>query len=283
MSTKWQRGESSLEGIVILLVIITVIILSPKEGPTGPFSSADSSTTLSSSEILIGPGNASYSYQPYEEYITLENRGQKTIDLTGWQLKNGKDKRPYNIGGTLQRFSADIAVLPLLTLEAGEKAVITTGSVGVQSPYKITNFKENICTGYIDALPDYAFTPPLTRNCPRPELEPGFSSLEVKCRNAIKRLNSCETPEFDPRNQRDREAGTCDNCLDGEILSSSCAAFIREHYSYQGCLAYHSGNQNFYGKTWRIFLGRGWEMWAEEYESIELFDSFGRLITSRNY
>lgn len=312
MRKNLQRGESNLDGIAIIFVIILVIILSPKEGPSESFWSWNDGTTLSSSgssgstltasgsadssTILLGSGNAPYSYQPYEEYITIENLGRAALNITGWQLKNGKDERTYYLGGQLQRFSADVAVIPKgagllspsgnsflqdIVLESGEKAIITTGTLrAIRTPYQITSFKENMCTGYIEDLPEYAFTPPLSRNCPKPELEPGIEALDTECKNLIKRLNSCETPVFDAK---DRKGQDCSTCIKGERVSSSCAAFIKEHYSYQGCVAYHAGDRNFSGRTWRVFLGRGWEMWSKEYETIELFDRFGQLMNFRNY
>ncbi|MBI2087019.1 MAG: hypothetical protein HYT69_02505 [Candidatus Zambryskibacteria bacterium] len=298
MSTKWQRGESNLEGIVILLVIIMVIIISPKNDPSDSYQGHDPEATISSSgsfEILLSTGNASYSYQPYEEYVTIENLGRAAVNITGWQLKNGKDERIYYLGGQLQRFSADVAVIPQasvfllpsgnsflqdIILSSGERAVVTTGSIGVRSPYNITSFKENKCTGYIDVLPEYTFTPSLSRNCPRPEFEPGIEGLDTQCRTFIRRLNSCGTPVFEAK---DRNGEPCDTCIKNERLSSPCAAFIKEHFSYRGCIAYHAGDQNFSGKTWRIFLDRKWEMWAKDYETIELFDRFGQLMSFRNY
>lgn len=320
MKSKWQRGDSNLEGIIILVVLgiimITSVSGSNKESSGDTFgwttgttiSSADSDsdgggtvsgTPVATSDyknnVWIGSGNASYVYQSYEEYITVENHGSSPINITGWQLRNGKDKRPYYIGSTLQRFSADIAVIPQASLvlspkgnsfpqdvilEDGEKAIVTTGSIGVRSPYAITSFKENMCTGYIEALPDYAFNPPLNQNCPQPSNEAGMEGLEPDCRNFIKTLSSCRTPEF---NIKDRDGYPCSTCVNGQMLTSQCAAFIKEHYNYQGCLLYHGSDKNFSGRTWRVFLGRGWEMWAKEYETIEIFDSLGKLVNFQNY
>jgi hypothetical protein len=278
------KSGGNLDGILILAVIIVIMIIAPRDSSpssgTSLFEFAPG-TTVSSKNVKLGGGNASYAYQPYEEYITIENYGNSAVDLTGWQLKNGKDERSYSFGGSLQRFSADVAVLPTLVLGAGERAIVITGRVGVQTPYKITNFKENICTGYIEGHPDYAFTPPLTQVCPSPRNEPGIESLDRQCRRFVESLSSCRTPEF---NAKDREGNPCSTCVNGEMLSSSCASYIKERFSYQGCLAYHSSDQNFSsGKTWRIFLGRGWEMWAEDYESIELFDSSGNLVDYQDY
>ena len=326
MSLKFKRGEGDLDGIVILAVLAIIIWVTPKspltsESPlwapgttissyglgtkTGNGSGSGSGTPLTSAgnadspsrSISLGTGNASYSFQPYEEYIVIENYSRNPIDITGWQLKNDKDKRPYNAGGTLQRFSADIAVIPRATLlvspspssqgslsnvilEAGERAFITTGKVNVSSPYRIISFKENICTGYIEAHPDYAFTPPLTQNCPRPSDEPGVKSLPTECRDAVNTLYSCRIPEF---GGKDSLGEYCENCLYGKQLPSSCVAFIKEHFNYRGCVANHQNDPNFEGRNWRIFLGRGWEMWNKDYETIELFDENGQLVDFQNY
>lgn len=313
-----KRGTGNLDAVVILAFLALIILISPqgRGSSTGssvgrffsPTLSSSGSGEISSETIGSAPsnfssrglslssGNASSVYQPYEEYIVLENNSDTAVNITGWQLKNGKDKRTYDRGGNLQRFSADIAFIPQATLslsptggsvmqdvvlDKGERAVITTGSSGIQSPYRITSFKENMCTGYLERLDDYAFSPSLDTSCPRPSEEPGVASLDRACRDFIRSFPSCTTPEFDPREQ---SGDTCETCIDGQRLSSACAAFIKTHFSYHGCLAYHAGDPNFSsGDTWRIFLGRSWEMWAEDYESIELFDRSGNLVSSRSY
>lgn len=313
MKRTLQKGAGNLDGILIIVFLIFVVLVTPSgkgrnsENPgfvpdtnlssQGHGGGTGTTQTASSyRDISIGSGNAAYTYQPYEEYITIENWGDTPLDITGWQLKNGLDKRSYDRGGTLQRFSASIAVIPqaakLLSprgesmlqnviLGRGETAVVTTGSVGVRTPYKVVSFKENACTGYIESHEDYAFNPPLTQNCPRPSLEPGLADMDSECRTFVEQLSSCRTPEFD---RLDREGEPCSNCVNGERLSSSCTKFIKEHFSYQGCVAYHSGDPDFHsGDTWRIFLGRSWEMWADKYETIELFDRFGQLVDFENY
>jgi hypothetical protein len=315
MKRTFQRGAGNLDAFLIIGLLIFVMLLGPTMSNTSSKSSTqdwtlgdnsytDSNTNLTplspeskNYRLSLSTGNAGYAYQSYEEYIVLENNGDQPVGITGWQLRNGKDRRVYNSGGSLQRFSSDVAIIPQATLllspqgtsvmsdvvlESGERAVITTGSVGVRHPYRIVSFKENICTGYLENLPDYSFQPSLSSyNCPRPELEPGVANLDVQCRKVIERLPSCATPEFELRDSNDEP---CSICLEGERLSSSCAAFIKEHFSYRGCIAYHAGDSGFtHGKDWRIYLGRGWEMWAEDYEAVELFDRLGNLIISENY
>mgnify|MGYP003393300327 CR=1 FL=1 len=321
MKRQWQKGAGDLDGIVILAVLVVIMLTSVvgsknsseqsnsglnwapgvtvNSSGTNSGGSEISGTLVATSDyknsIWIGGGNAPYAYQAYEEYITLENHSRNPVNITGWQLRNGKDERPVYLGSNLQRFSADVAVIPQATnvlsptgnstlqdvvLQDGERAVINTGKLNVQTPYTITSFKENMCTGYIEALPDYAFSPPLNQNCPRPDLEPGLQNMDVECRGFIRTLSSCRTPEF---NNKDRDGQPCSTCVNGQILSNQCATFIKQHYNYQGCLIYHSGDTNFSGKTWRLFLGRGWEMWAKEYETIELYDRLGQLVNFQNY
>ncbi len=314
-----KKGAGNLEAILILAVVVFIFLASPRgstpppatgsnpvggwlPGPSlfggGSSSSGNTSSggNYTSRGLSLGSGNASYAYQPYQEYVTLRNDGDTTIDVTGWQLRNGKDKRTYDQGGMLQRYSADIAAIPQatfllsptggstmrdVTLAPGEQAILTTGSIGAQTPYKITSFKENACTGYIGGLNDYSFAPPLSSSCPDPSNEPGFSSLDTQCRSFVRSMYSCTTPKFD---RTDNNGETCETCINGTRLSSSCAAFIKSHFSYQGCIAYHAGDKNFNsGRTWRIFLNHPWEMWAPDYESIELFDRSGNLVSSTSY
>lgn len=317
MTSRLKRGAGNLDAVLIIAFLIFVMLVTPRgsgpsssgtglfSGPTlfGTGSGGSSSSVISSAPVNAGAasislnsGNAAYSYQPYEEYIEMVNWGDAAINITGWRLKNGKDKRAYDRGGTLQRYSADIAVIPQATrllspsggsvmedviLGRGERAILTTGTVGVRSPYAITSFKENKCTGYLERLTDYAFQPPLTTSCPRPENEPGVEGLDRECRRVVESLSSCQTPSFGGKDSR---GDYCANCLNGTPLSSHCKAFIEEHFSYRGCIAYHAGDSDFSsGRTWRIFLGRSWEMWAEDYESIELFDRFNNLVSAISY
>lgn len=293
-----MKDNDTLLGIAILIALIIIMIITPKSasntsGPDGEKTSKSNSSQTR--DLSLGTGNASYVYQPYEEYITIDNRERSPVNITNWKLKNGKDKRAYDIGGTLKYYPADTATIGQATLvlsptganvfqhvvlEDGETAVITTGSMGPQLPYKIVSFKENICTGYLEDLSEYTFTPPLTRNCPRPSKEIEEIILDTECRKFVESMSSCHTPKFDTR---DSEGNICNNCVDEKPLSSSCVAFIRSHFNYSSCVANHKNDADFSGRTWRIFLGKGWEMWAKEYETIKLFDQLGRLVDSESY
>lgn len=303
----YRAGNSNTEGIIILVVILAIILITSREISNPIVDSTQKSASNSSRETIKKPdssyakdislstGNAPYSYQPYEEYITIRNNGRELINITNWQLKNGKDERSYDFGGTLQHFPADSAIIGQATLfvspqgfnklqdivlKPGETAVLTTGQVGSQLPYKVISFKENVCSGYLENLAEYKFTPPLTRNCPRPANEPGVVSLDTECRKFIESMASCHTPEFNTLNN---EGDICYNCVDKKPLPGSCVAFIKNHFNYSSCITYHQNDANFSNQTWRVFLGKGWEMWAQKYETIKLFDSNGQLVNQRSY
>ena len=264
-----NRGSGILEPILILAVIFFIMISAPKaslEQQHLRYGSFTNKETKSQS-ISLDSGNAPYAYQPYEEYVSISNWSSSPVDISGWQLKNIKNH---------------IATLPNLVLGPNERAIIITGRSGVQTPYQIPNiFKENDCTGYLEALPDYTFSPSLQYSCPNPANELGVERLDRECRDFVNRISTCETPVFDAK---DRDKETCTTCVKGTRLSSACATYVREHFSYKGCLSYHSDDKDFNSsRTWRVFLGRGWEMWSEKYETIELLDRFDNLISNVNY
>lgn len=297
-----------VEGVGILIILAIIVFVAPRAGlnlnlgQSGTSSNSGTSRqnsqfgeSIYAGSITIGTGNASRAYQPYEEYITISNKGREEANISGWSLKNGKDKRGYELGGELRYYPSDVVfigqgtlftpptgtgVFQDIILKPGERAVLTTGSVGAQTPYKITSFKENICSGYLEDLDEYNFSPALERRCPRPANEVGLERLDTECRQFVERMSSCHTPEFETR---DSKGEICYNCVDGKPLSSSCRAFIQNHFNYDSCLANHGLDDDFSSETWRIFLGRSWEFWAEEYETIELLDQSGQLIESRSY
>ncbi len=308
-----NRGAGNMDAVVILAVLIVIVLMGGRSNPdkTSLYNNNSSSSYSDKSEltkigsqavssysrdVTLGRGNAEYAIQPYEEYITLENRGETSLNITGWQLKNGRDTRGYNTGGdSLKFFPAETAFIPRgirtispstnnqlqnIILKPGETAIITTGLPPSDSRYHFASFKENICTGYLEDLPEYNFTPSLSRQCPMPEDELGVASLDTACRDVIDRLSSCHIPEFDTR---DQNGNVCTNCVDRKPVSSACLAFVKAHFSYNGCIAYHASDPNFSLDTWRVFLGRGWEMWAEDYETVKLFDNLGQLILERSY
>lgn len=251
-------------------------------------------SAFSNGEIRLGTGNSRYSKDPMDEYITIDNSSSRPISITNWRLENGKGARTYTLGGQTLQYASDTAIIPQGTkvispngrnnlesiiLKPGEQAIVTTGGPGNISPYTIVSFKENLCTGYLKE--DYQFAGGLEKSCVRPVSEPGVASLDKACRDYIANMQSCNVPEF---GGRDSAGERCNNCVDGRSdLSSACVSFIKAHYDYPGCLSNHLGDSGFEGRVWHIYLHRPWEMWADSYETISLYDSSGALVTSYSY
>ncbi|MFZ2770081.1 MAG: hypothetical protein WAZ50_03070, partial [Minisyncoccia bacterium] len=168
-----------------------------------------------------------------------------------------------------------------VVLGDGDRAIISSGAVGINSPYKVVNFRENKCSGYLDALPEYEFTPPLDRNCPLVKKEAGYNNLDQKCKDYVSGISSCHTPKFDGVNQKGE---LCSGCVDGvSNLTSACVNFIRQHATYNMCINNHKDDPDFSYPTWRIFLGRSFEMWDNSGDTISLLDNMGKLVNYYSY
>ncbi len=168
-----RNGGELDEGLIMLitLVIIVFLFVLPRHGVNGPTTSfvsllggtygpgsmgnnysndsSSGNTSNYSNSVSLSMGDAPYAYDPFQEYITLNNQGSKNVDLTGWKVKNGKDARGFAAGDNVQHFAADVIAIPQaarfisptgnnifgnVILKPGETAVITTGATGVNSP-----------------------------------------------------------------------------------------------------------------------------------------------------
>jgi hypothetical protein len=271
-------------------------------GSVSPLKTTSSrpTTSVGKAEISISTGNASYSLQPAEEYIILENRGTAPVDITGWRLENGVGSRVYAAGSNEVRYSSDTAIIPQgakiiapsgqsylsdIVLKPGEKAFVVSGSPGNLSTYTLVSFKENECTSYFGN--DYRFSAGQERSCISPASEPGVRNLDIPCQNLIDTFQGCHVPTFNSVDSSGRtvtsSGTTCNGCIEGKTVTNICSNFISSHYNYAGCVANHAGDANFEGKTWHIYLYRPWEMWAQKHETISLYDTAGNLRATASY
>ena len=148
-------------------------------------------------KVTISKGSASSEYQPYKEYIILQPRSLKngeTINISGWSLVNGAGARLYQLNDTLVSGVSGRAYIPQgtrvflttgqnflspITLGAGYRAIVVTGDVPNKSPFAVTSFQVNKCSGYIEKMDDYHFFPSVsTSSCPDPSNEEGVERLE---------------------------------------------------------------------------------------------------------
>lgn len=263
-------------------------------------SSSESDASKWKGMIKIGRGNGSSEYQPNQEYIVLQsNSGNKdSINITGWSLTNGKDRKFFPVNDRQVKGISNKVTIPKVTLifipngvnsqedivlEPGGRAIITTGRMASGIPFEIkTNFRENICSGYIEELDNYDFTPSLDTNCPSPESEEGVVSLDDVCYKFVRQMGSCHTPEFKDIVYKNKEplTGFVDNVGN---LSYPCKEFLKKNYNYDSCIANHLSDENFFEKRWRIFLNQPFELWAKDREVITLYDKEGKVVDELIY
>ncbi len=254
--------------------------------------------------VEISQGNARSTNEPREEYITLSasRQNREAIVITGWILENGTGKKLiYSSGSTFQGVSkrvliptganlfggATVESQGLIALNPGDKAVVTSGSFPQIGPIPIrASFRTNICTGYLDDLPNYNFTPSLKRDCPDPEASLNGVVLEDKCLDYISRLSRCHTPDTEPFRERSSDGSTFTNSSHLDKISGfspPCRSFVLRHYNYRSCWANHLLSKDFYGNEWRVFLNQPFELWGKDREIITLYDSQGRLVDQLKY
>ena len=238
-------------------------------------------------QVILGQGNARNESSVNNEYIEVRNRGESDlVNITGWQLVNSSARRQRAdvvlIPTAARLFSKQWAgaTVGAVILSPGGSAIITTGRPPSTNRWPANlSFQTNSCVGYLmEEVQDFRMNPTLPRRCPWPDEEPGVSGLSDDCYNFVRRYRACHTPEF----SRD-SAGY--ELLDDRRwqLPSTCRAYLLDHFSYDRCLAWHQTDPDFYGDEWRIFLNRTWELWADNRETISLYDNQGKLVDQISY
>ena len=179
---KYRKGEV-LEPVLILiglLIVIFIFIL-----PTGRRASnsndsdrntywnrnSDNETnrdyndrdSVFERDVRLSSGNSKSETDPAEEYVTITNRGDSSVNISGWFLTNAKGSKPYSLNGRIVYTPSDQATIPQgalfltsngsnilssIILAPDEKAVLTTGSIGPRSNIPIVSFRVNRCSGY---------------------------------------------------------------------------------------------------------------------------------------
>lgn len=261
---------------------------------------SDANASPYAGEITIQPGNASSAYEPYQEYIVLATSYNvtKPIDITGWSLSNARGTRVYQVGSTVERFASNKVTIPKavaifdpngsapevpVTLGPNQSAILITGSVS-KNGVPVQSFRENECIGYIARDPQSGITiiPDPINSCPVPYNESGENTLDRACTNFISSMSYCHTPNFNTSVYvtGGPVAGYVDT-VGG--LSNSCVAYLQSHFSYQGCVNNHVGDANFLGNVWHVYLNSKTELWADQKETITLYDQNGKVVSWYSY
>ena len=198
---------------------------------------------------------------PNQEYVEIQasKDNKNPLNISGWKLK-GKIGLDVAIGqGTILYVPGQANPQQVIVLKPGEKAIIVTGlsSLG-------TSFKLNKCAGYFEQFQD--FTPRLPRECPLAEDEDLPNNLKDACLDFIERIGRCEVVESIP-----------------PAMDQTCQNYVSTKISYKSCVEAHKNDTDFYKPEWRIYLGRGEELWKRSREVIVLTDQNGKIVDSKSY
>lgn len=238
-------------------------------GTVSPFEGMVYITTSSNGQVSL----------PQEEYLTIEAAYGNDVDLTitGWRLQSVMTGNTATIKAAAELpIMGKVNTQTAIVLPPGGRAVVTTGS----SPIG-TSFRINTCTGYFEQFQN--FSPPLSLSCPNPDeefqaffREDSVTVLDKKedaydiCRDFVRSIPECTIYRKD---SRDVEPS----------LPAACQSFVRNQFSYQGCLNNHRYDSDFYEDDWRIYLGSRSELWRDKREIIRLLDAEGRTVDVFSY
>jgi len=214
---------------------------------------------------ISGSGPSLASADEDEEYVTISvsSRAEGAINMDGWRLVSVRTKESAALPKAAAVFrSGSVNQTAPLTLSPGERAIVVTG----RSPVGVS-FRENACSGYLADRQD--FKPSLAASCPAPmddfeRFYNGGARDYQSCKDRVAQVERCSTSG---------RSGT----------SGSCGEFMREHFTYNGCMTYHAADRNFWSKTWRVYLGEREDLWPERNETIKLLDSQGNTVDLISY
>lgn len=199
---------------------------------------------------------------PLKEYLEITALAslEAPVTITGWTLV-GKENLDIAVGeGATFVLSAQTNPTGAVRIGPGEKAYVITG----KSPIG-TSFKINKCAGYLQQF--RSFKPSLSLICPAPKDEPGAANLPDVCLDYLENLRRCQAPISIP----------------GPVASAGCRDYVEDNINYNGCVKNHKDDDDFYGKEWRIYLGRDAELWQSRRETITLRDNEGKIVDRVSY
>lgn len=199
-----------------------------------------------------------------EEYLTIQvsRSASEAISTAGWALvqkETGEGVR-FPEGAELP-YAGRVNVMTPVRLAPGDTAIVVSG----RSPIGIS-FKENMCVGYFEERQN--FHPSLRQECPTPyeEYDDYYDGSDAECEAYMRSIPYCSTD------------------TDSDItVDNECEAFVEQYLTYNGCVALHEDEDDFYGTTWRIFLGANDELWGNKSETIMLLDAEGKTIDTLSY
>lgn len=209
--------------------------------------------------VKFTPGASAKETYPEKEYVEVSvvQKNLSGADATNWVLENSQGEKVALGVVSVLPLSGKVNTTESLKIKAGDHIFISTGN----SPIGVS-FRVNKCSAYMEQFQD--FIPPLSGECPSAE---NFYSLDSVCQRFIQSIPRCET------NTRTLPSG----------VTSGCKKFLDTNLNYNGCVAIHKNDADFYTKEWRIFLRKEKELWTQPKDTIMLLDDKGKLIDVFKY
>lgn len=124
------------------------------------------------------------------------------------------------------------------------------------------NIRLNKCIGYFENILD--FKPGLPRQCPRPD-DDILRQYSSQCINYGRSLSACEP--VDPNEPL-------------PYYDYQCREYLAQ-FTYSGCYANHSADQNFLSSEWRVWTGT--VFLDPSHDRVMLLDDRGRVVDYREY
>jgi hypothetical protein len=223
---------------------------------TSKKTTAKRSPTIQNEEkIKVTIHTSAYSYY-HPSLITLNLSVDTKTNITGWKIKTRKGE--FVIPQGQEKYNSYMSNRDIFALKYDTLYIVSE-----KSPLG-TNFKSNRCLGYINRTDIY---PSLWTSCPSKTNVAGFSSLTPSCQDYISFSYGCQTPNYSSNLTI--------------TMDSACVAFINQHYTYSGCFADNSNNENFLGSSWYIYSST--DLVDPLHDTIYLYNKSGNLISQYSY
>lgn len=191
-----------------------------------------------------------------EEYVSISvsSRVKDPITFTGWKLESSASKVSVVIpAGVEVPRSGSVNQLGPIMASGGDTLIVTSGRSPVGA-----SFRENLCTGYLSEFQDFA--PELAQECPSAQYEVRERGGGQECVDYAFTVPRCSVVPKVPQE-----------------LSNQCEDILGD-LNYNSCAARHLSGPDFFGDTWRVFLGSSKELWRENHETIRLIDAEGKTV-----
>lgn len=207
------------------------------------------------------------SIDPAKEYVTVRNgsffnRTEASVSLNGWTIESRKGGR-IKIPDAEEVPMIDTNTQPIVFAPGGE-TIITSGATTFGR-----SFRENSCTDYFSQ--NHSFSPSLASCSAIPFnaqelLDAGYNS---ECVDFIQGVARCRIPAI-PYEKSGR-------------IGNACIEYITDTYSYTGCVGRFRDSEDFFKKTWRVFLNQPSHIFDILHDRVILRDSEGLIVDEFEY